>query len=258
VKTTYQCDLCGEKSENKASIERCEAQGHPDLSVCPPIGLIVRGEEGSFCGPEFVWVVQWVGVSSRCGHEYAVGFGNFRGNGLGDTFNFKDAKGGYDEFKMGRSTTSSRSVFSAPSFNKYYPEQGFRRWQDWPDTPAEDVPAFWRAVKALREAGIQPLVLRKGEAVPFTDTVLKDPYEDFPLNTYVRLKAGVKRGHCDKCGGSGVMVEMDDDRTRFPCDCRTSKAKVVGYLVGKQGGLKLDRQLAGFAYWNVDDVEVSP
>lgn len=239
MKTIYQCEICREKSEDKAAIERCEAKGFADLSLCPPIGLIVRGVKGSFCGDQFVWVVQWVGLSPHDPHEYHVGFGNFRGNGLGDTFNFKDAKGGYDEFKMGRS--------------KYYPEQGFRRWQDWPNDPADDVPAFWRAVKALREAKIQPMVLRNGEAVLFNDPVPQDPYEHFPIGTEVRLKANVK-GMCESCGDTGLVTEMDDDRTTIPCGCRGT-AVVKGFLFEKQGGLKLDRRLGGLAYWNVDDVE---
>lgn len=241
MKTIYQCEICGERSEDKSTIKQCEAKGRPDLSLCPPVGLIVRGKKDSHCGDQFVWVVQWVGVSPHDPHEHHVGFGNFRGNGKGDTFDFKTAKGGYDEFKMGRS--------------KYYPEQGFRRWQDWNDAPANDLPAFWRAVKALREAKIQPMVLRKGEAVPFNDPVPVDPYENFPLGTYVRLKQTVKSTHCSECGGSGWVVEMDDDRTHVPCGCKTAVAKIDGYLYEKHGGLKLDRPIGGFAYWNVDDVE---
>jgi hypothetical protein len=265
MKTSYQCDICGEKSDSREYIEACEAKGHPDLSLCPPIGLLVgdahgpgpvceaphlRGEKGPksdgrcdhLCGVGFIWVVQWAGVSHHDKHEYGVGFGNFRGNGAGDTFDFKGAKGGYDTFKMGKS--------------KYYPEQGFRRWQEWPE--ARECPAFYRAVKALREAKIQPMVLRNGEAVPFNDPVPVDPYENFPLGTYVRLKQSVKSTNCDKCGGSGVLVEMDDDRTHVPCDCRTAVAKVQGYIYEKEGGLKLDRKIGGFAYWNVADVEAAP
>lgn len=177
MKTTYICEICNEKSENRATIEACEAKGRPDLKLAPPIGLIVgdrhgpgpvcsdpwlRGEkttraDGScdhLCGKGFIWVLQWAGVSYHDAHEYGVGFGNFRGNGAGDTFDFKNAKGGYDTFKMGRS--------------KYYPEQGFRRWEEWPE--AQECPAFWRAVKALREAKIQPMVLRNGVAMPFNES----------------------------------------------------------------------------------------
>lgn len=175
MKTIYQCGICNQHSEDRAGIEACEALGLPDLTLCPPIGLMVgdphgpgpvceapylRGEKSPksngrcdhLCGVGFIWVVQWAGASRFDPHEYDVGFGNFRGNGAGDTFDFSGkATGGYDPFQMGRS--------------KYHPEKGFRRWQEWPE--ARECPAFWRAVKALREAQIQPFVVRNGELVKF-------------------------------------------------------------------------------------------
>jgi hypothetical protein len=178
MKTIYQCEICGEKSEDKAYVVGCESKGPPDLSLCPPIGLLVGdgcgpglkpskspksprcgsadGPCGSYlCGAGFIWVVQSTGVRDHNAHEHHVGFGNFRGNGCGDSFDFQKFKGGYDTFKMGRS--------------RYYPEQGFRRWQDWPE--AQECPAFYRAVSALREAGIQPTVIRNGKAEPFESPV---------------------------------------------------------------------------------------
>lgn len=180
MKIHYECEICHEKDESKSVIERCEAKGRPDLSLCPPLGLLVGDACGPgvkpsgnsksprcggppwnegrpcgshLCGAGFIWVVQWAGVSHHDRHEYGIGFGNFRGNGCGDTFDFKGAKGGYDTHKMGLS--------------KYYPEQGFRRWQDWPE--AHPCPAFWRAVRAVREAGWVARVVRNGELVDVLD-----------------------------------------------------------------------------------------
>jgi hypothetical protein len=268
MKITYRCEICGEESDDREEIERCEAIGKPDPARFPPIGLLVgdacgpgtgpsrdprsprcAGPEwnkgkpcGShLCGGGFIWVVE------NCyadGHRHGVGFGNFRGNGAGDTFDFSSERKyrGYDTHRMG--------------LCQYGEWKGFRDWREWPE--AQPCPAFWRAVKALREAKIQPMVVRNGEAVPFDEPLPFDPYEAFPIGTEVRLKKSVKSTNCDKCGGSGVLVEMDDDRTHVPCDCRTAVAKVQGYIHEKEGGLKLDRKIGGFAYWNVADVEAAP
>lgn len=186
MRTKYICDICGSSDEDKSLVERCEAQGHPDPKLFPPLWLLVgdncgpgmkpSGVRGSprcagpkwndgkpcnshHCGAGFIWVVQWAGVSRHDSHEYGVAFGNFRGNGCGDTFDFSGtAESGYDPFKMGQS--------------KYYPEQGFRRWQDWPE--AQECPAFWRAVKALRAAGREARVLRNGQAVLFDAPLPKE------------------------------------------------------------------------------------
>jgi hypothetical protein len=172
MRIQYICEICGERDERKDYIEHCEAKGRPDLTLCPPMGLILVDAHGPgpkcggvewndgkpcgshLCGAGFAYVVQFAGVSDHCKHEFDVGVAIFRGNGGGDTFDFSGkARGGYDVFKMGMS--------------KYYPEQGFRRWQDWP--PAPLCPAFWRAVKAVREAGWVATTLVNGNAVPFLD-----------------------------------------------------------------------------------------
>ena len=175
MKTIYRCEICRSESEDKAVVARCEALGRPDPALYPPIGLVVgdahgpgptckspwlRGEQrlrpdgrcDHLCGMGFIWVVQWIGVESFQPHTHAVRFAVFRGNGCGDSFNFKTAQGGYDAFRMGLS--------------KYEPERGFQRWEDWPE--ARECPAYWRAVRALREAGIQPTMIRDGKAVPIT------------------------------------------------------------------------------------------
>ena len=253
MKIHYECGICGERDENKDRIERCEAKGHPDLSLCPPLGLIVGDNCGPgmkpsgdarspwcsgpawnddraclshLCGAGFIWVVQWSGVSHFDRHEFGVGFGVFRGNGAGDTFDFSGkATNGYDPHKMGPS--------------KHYPEQGFRRWQEWPE--AQPCPAFWRAVRAVREAGWVARVVRNGEVVDFLDPLPADPYITFPVGTEVRLKKGTK----------GV-----------PKDAHLQTARVTRHL-GKgrdlyAGGVVLDRALGGLQNWNVEELEVVP
>lgn len=176
MKTYFECEICGTRSHDVKLIEQCEAKGHPDLSLLPPLGLIVGdscgpGVENSgnsksphcgrdphpcgshLCGAGFIWVVQWAGVNPHDLHGHDVAFGVFRGNGCGDTFKFRNASSGYDAHVMGVS--------------KYDPEQVFHRWQDWPE--AQPCPAFWRAVKAVREAGWVARVVRNGELVDFRD-----------------------------------------------------------------------------------------
>jgi hypothetical protein len=177
------------------------------------------------CGAGFIWVVQWAGVSQFDRHEYGVGFGVFRWNGAGDTFDFKGAEGGYDEHKMGPS--------------KHYPEKGFRRWQEWPE--ARPCPAFWRAVRAVREAGWVARVVRNGKVVDFLDPLPADPYIDFPVGTEVRLKKGTK----------GV-----------PESAFTEKARVLSHMgTGRDlyaGGVALDASLGGLRKWSIEDLEVVP
>lgn len=180
MKTIYQCEICGERNQDRALIEACEAQGRPDLSLCPPVGLLTGskcgpGVENSgnaksprcgaptpcgshLCGAGFIYVVQWCGERAYYPHEYGVGFGIFRGNGYGDTFNLRDARDGYDFHAMGKS--------------RWMPEAGFRRWQGWPE--AHPCPAFWRAVTAVREAGHIARVVRNGELVDVLDPVPAD------------------------------------------------------------------------------------
>jgi hypothetical protein len=143
VKTLYVCELCGNRSVDRGSIESCEREGRPSHEQLPPIGLIY----GYFDGDDprsryfgFAWVVDYMWPE---GHSVVVSGAVFRANGKGD-----------DELNL---LAGSRSGYSL--------RKGEIPWREWPSAPPPGE-VLERAVAACRKAGVEPLVLRRGEAVP--------------------------------------------------------------------------------------------
>lgn len=165
--TKYICEICHRRYDNKNEALVCESRGRVDPKIYPPIGLIA----GTRCGPKrnhdcdhhcrggFVWVVQHVGINLCNQHSARVGFGIFRGNGCGDSFNFTDAEGGYGTYNIGPDEYRQKEI----KHDVWVHDPTLWTVADWPE--AKPCPAFSRAVKALRAAGIQPRVVRKGKIV---------------------------------------------------------------------------------------------
>lgn len=143
MKVQYVCEFCGNTSEDRAVIEECEARGIPGLDQAPPIGLIYGSYDGNnprSMYPGFAWVVDYVRPER---HSLRVSAAVFRSNmPLDDEPDF---------------TNGSRSGYSIGGREK--------PWREWPDAPLSGA-VLDRAVAACRKAGIEPLILRGGKAVP--------------------------------------------------------------------------------------------
>ncbi len=134
MRTTYHCETCGNRSENKKEIEACEARGvATDL---PPRGLLVSL---TYRAAEDAPFVAGVDSLKKLGHGYEVLCAWFRGNGCGDDENPFGGNGRPDVLRLDG-------------------------WRERDDT--EKCAALVRAVAAAIRAGVTPTVLRHGQPVP--------------------------------------------------------------------------------------------
>jgi len=147
--TKYQCEICHREYNNKPEAIACEAQGKmPQLF---PIGMIFgRDALHEKKNEHMIFAVAGFNQTDHYGTYLAWGARDFR---AGD--NLPDSK---EEIKNPRNTCGFTiyriDEASLSHFLKYEMKE-----------PNQKVPAFERMVKALKKYGVQPKVLKGGEAI---------------------------------------------------------------------------------------------
>ena len=142
MKTLYQCEVCRRTFDTPEAARECEARVVPEP---PPVGLIVttkyldRAGDTPFAGL-FVGVEQ----QSRSYTPEWLWIWH-RGNGAGDD------------------TKPRSDVLQTPDNFRTGPQ---RTWRDWESTDVT-APAAQRAAGTARSKGLEPLVLRGGQVVPW-------------------------------------------------------------------------------------------
>ena len=143
MKILYVCEFCGNRSERRSVIEDCEKQGRPVGDELPPVGLIYGSYDGNNPNAMYAGFAWLVDCARQEGHSFDVSGAVFRAN---------------------------MPVDDEPNFNvgsRYgnWIGRGNKGWREWPDAPPPG-PVLDRAIAACRKAGVTPLILRGGEALP--------------------------------------------------------------------------------------------